>query len=289
MSRSRLALHAPTLSAAVCAGLLTLSSAYANTARIQTSDNSVTMQNTEMGNNAINESPELKALNQWSDMDQVQSQAWRMSKTEWQEYKRLMAFGPNAAFYASNPKVTPLWIMGFNAKTETERTDFARRAIAQEQERLAKEIMFDEAWNNQIKALTPNHPIWMSEEQRRSYFKARANGSSGVETAALPKITDTRVVAYVDAKSCDTTCEQFMQGFLAKSGRLNRFDVFVLNAPDKRTILEFGQRLGITAEILNTRTATLNFDNGYYARLSPAPGLPVAYRVSLTGTQKITP
>jgi integrating conjugative element protein (TIGR03759 family) len=260
-----------------------------NTTRIQTADQSVSMQQSNMNNAAADADAMLKSLDQWTSLDQAQAQSWKMSQSEWKEYKRLMAFGPNSAFYASKPGVTPLWIMGFNAKSEAERADFARRAFEQEQERLAKEILFDEAWNKHLRSLTPNHPIWMTDTERRAYFKSRAEGGSGAENRTLPKITDTRVVAYVDAKNCNASCEDFIRGFLSTSTKLNRLDLFVLNASDKDSILAFGSRVGVTSEKLSERIATLNFDNGYYARLQPAPGLPVAYRVSLSGTQKIKP
>ena len=97
------------------------------------------------------------------------------------------------------------------------------------------------------------------------------------------------MVAYVDAKNCNAACERFIRGFLSSSTKLNRLDLFVLNANDKASILAFGSRVGVTSEKLSERIATLNFDSGYYSRLQPAPGLPVAYRVSLSGTQKIKP
>ena len=260
-----------------------------NTTRIQTADQSVNMQQSNMNNANAAADAMMQSLDQWTSMDQAQAQSWKMSQSEWKEYKRLMAYGPNSAFYANKPGVTPLWIMGFNAKSETERADFARRAFEQEQERLTKEILFDEAWNKHLHSLTPNHPIWMTDKERRSYFKSRATGGSGEDSRTLPKITDTRVVAYVDAKNCNAACESFIRGFLSSSTKLNRLDLFVQNANDKASILAFGSRVGVTSEKLSERIATLNFDNGYYSRLQPAPGLPVAYRVSLSGTQKIKP
>lgn len=223
----------------------------------------------------------------WTKQDQVESAAWSMDQTEWKRYKELMSYGPNAAYYKSKPEVTPLMVLGFNASNEAERAEYARRALQMEIARLGREIKFDEAWNQQIKAMTPNHPIWMSEQQRRSFMKAQAGISS---TSTSIKITDTRVVAYADANDCDATCKGFLRQFARASTPVSRFDLFVLNGGSDNDIINFGASIGIDQSALSARRATLNRDAGYYARLQPSPGLPVAYRVGLNGqTTKVTP
>lgn len=235
-----------------------------------------------------NDNLSSQSSDNWSKQDQVESAAWSMNQAEWKKYKALMSYGPSAAYYKSKPEVTPLMVLGFNATTEAERADYARRALEMEIARLGREIKFDEAWNQQIKAMTPNHPIWMSEQQRRSFMKAQAGMSTSVNTSI--KITDTRVVAYADASNCDATCKGFLRQFAKSSTTVTRFDLFVINGGDDNAIINFGSSIGIDQSALNDRRATLNRDNGYYARLQPSPGLPVAYRVGLNGkTTKVKP
>lgn len=223
----------------------------------------------------------------WTKQDQVESAAWSMDQTEWKRYKELMSYGPNAAYYKSKPEVTPLMVLGFNATNDAERAEYARRALQMEIARLGREIKFDEAWNQQIKAMTPNHPIWMNEQQRRSFMKAQSGITS---TSSSIKITDTRVVAYADAKDCDASCKGFLRQLAKTSTPVTRFDLFVLNGGSDNDIINFGASLGIDQSALSARRATLNRDAGYYARLQPSPGLPVAYRVGLNGqTTKVKP
>jgi len=231
----------------------------------------------------------LQQMTQWTKYDQLQSDAWKMTKPEWLEYKKLMAYGPNAAYYRNKTELNPLVVMGINAKSDSERRDFAQRGIALERERLTREIAFDEAWNGYIKELTPNHPMWMSETDRRSYFKKQAGMTTGKRAGVLPGVTDTRVVIYVDPGKCDSSCRSFIAGYAGKSSSLVRLDVFAVGKQSDDDLLTFGEKVGITEAKLDARAATLNHDNGSYASITPAPGLPVAYRVTTGGTFVVKP
>lgn len=231
----------------------------------------------------------LQQMTQWTQYDQAQSTAWDMTKDEWLEYKQLMAYGPMATYYRSKPEVTPLIVMGINAKSEEERRDYARRAVDIERARITKEIAFDEAWNSYIKELTPNHPIWMSETDRRKFFKAQAGMGNTSSAISKSRVTDTRVVVYVDATDCDSKCQSFIARYAQRSSSLMRLDLFVLGADDADELLSFGEKVGITEGKLDARAATINRDNGSYSQIQPAPGLPVAYRVTTAGTFKVRP
>lgn len=233
----------------------------------------------------------LQQMTQWTKYDQLQSDAWKMTKAEWLEYKKLMAYGPNAAYYRNKPELNPLVVMGINAKSDSERRDYAQRGIELERERLTREIAFDEAWNGYIKELTANHPIWMSEKDRRSYFKKQAGMAlgAGKSGGVLPGVTDTRVVIYVDPVKCDRSCRSFIASYAGKATSLVRLDLFAVGGQSDDELLSFGQKVGITEAKLDARAATLNHDNGSYARITPAPGLPVAYRVTTGGTFMVKP
>lgn len=231
----------------------------------------------------------LEQMTQWTKYDQLQSDAWKMTKAEWLEYKKLMAYGPNAAYYRNKPELNPLVVMGINAKSDSERRDFAQRGIALERERLTREIAFDEAWNGYIKELTPNHPIWMSEKARRSYFKKQAGMTTGKGASVLPGVTDTRVVVYVDPGKCDSSCRSFIAGYAGKASSLVRLDIFAVGKHSDDELISFARKVGVTEARLDARAATLNHDNGSYAGINPAPGLPVAYRVTTGGTFMVKP
>ena len=68
-----------------------------------------------------------------------------------------------------------------------------------------------------------------------------------------------------------------------------RLDLFVVGSDDDEELLNFGHKLGITDTMLDEHAATINRDGGSYSRIQPAPGLPVAYRVTTAGTFKVRP
>ncbi|WP_270820020.1 hypothetical protein [Aeromonas sp. Y311-2] len=283
-----------TLLATIVAGILGLSaSAYAQQAGTETSR--TPFNSSSGGQVEASESRVTPNYLQWTGEDIRQSQAWGMSQTEWMEYKRLMSTGQNAAYYANKPELTPLMVMGINAKTDYERTRFAKLSVDMERERLTKEIKFDEAVNQYIKTLIPTHPVWMRDDERRAWAKRNAvaginsTKASGKENTLAVPIKDTRTVAYVDAANCDSKCVGFIKGLAGRSTKLNRLDLFVLNAGTDDDLLSFARKAGISSRLLSDARATVNYDSGYYARLKPAPGLPVAYRVQLNDTVELKP
>ena len=225
----------------------------------------------------------------WSSQDVAESQSWGLTKPEWLKYKEYMAYGQNASYYSTKPEVTPVMILGFMATTEAERKKYAIKYIQTETARQEREIAFDETVNKYIKELTPNHPIWMTEPQRRDLMKRLSGRQESKGSNGLPQITDTRVVIYADAKDCDKSCSTFVKLFLSNSSSLSRVDLFALNAESDESLRAFGVTLGFTTDVIEQGKATLNHDLGYYARLKPTPGLPIAYRVGLSGTTKISP
>jgi len=83
---------------------------------------------------AVNEVPSYL---QWTNEDLRQSKAWGMKQSEWMEYKELMSTGPNAAYYANKPELTPPMVMGINAKTDYDRTRYAKLSVEMERARLS--------------------------------------------------------------------------------------------------------------------------------------------------------
>lgn len=250
---------------------------------------------TEMGGTTSQQAQSIPSYKMWTQEDIRQSQSWGMSKTEWLEYKDLMSNSASAAYYRDKPELTPLMVMGINAKTATERTRYARLSVEMEQERLRKEVLFDEAVNAHIKSMIPNHPVWMTDLERRSWAKQNAaaginsNAASKTGGSSVASFTDTRTVAYVDAKNCDTKCIRFISGLAAKSSKINRLDLFVMGADSDKQLLSFASQVGVSTALLSAAKATVNYEQGYYSRIKPSPGLPVAYRVQLDDTIEIKP
>lgn len=278
------------LSTLVC-GLVLVGVATA--AEQQTRNSSVA--DTSMNEVNLQLGQQLPSYKQWTQEDALKSESWGMTQTEWLEYKQLMSNSVNASYYSNKPELTPLMVMGINAKTANERTRYARLSVEMEQERLRKEVLFDEAVNAHIKSLIPNHPVWMSDKERRSW--AKQNASAGVDSGnaagqasgVLSSVADTRTVAYVDAQNCNSKCQRFISDLATKSTKLNRLDLFVIGAQNDKALLAFASKVGVSSASLNAAKATVNYDQGYYARLKPAPGLPVAYRVQLNDTVELKP
>lgn len=288
----KLTLIASLVSACLLSGSSTAAE-YQSTSRIQTiptmsTKGSATNQNNTQQSN-IDPNSMIPSYQQWTTQDSAESQSWGLTKPEWLKYKEYMAYGQNASYYSTKPEVTPVMILGFMATTEAERKKYAIKYVQTETARQEREFAFDESVNKYIKELTPNHPIWMTEDQRRDVMKRLSGRQEAKGSNGLPQITDTRVVIYADAKDCDRSCSTFVKSFLSNSSSLSRVDLFALNAESDETLRAFGATLGFTTNAIEQGKATLNHDLGYYARLKPTPGLPIAYRVGLSGTTKISP
>jgi hypothetical protein len=83
------------------------------------------------------------------------SQDWGLNEEEWTRYQKLMQ-GLNGLWY---PKLTPLEVLGINAKTKEEQQHFAMLVAKEEHDKLARELAFDAAVHDAGLALYSNEPL----------------------------------------------------------------------------------------------------------------------------------
>jgi hypothetical protein len=84
---------------------------------------------------------------------------WGLSANEYAHYLQLMENSPNGLHYRDQ-HLDPSWILGMNAKTEEERRKYVTLAVLHERERMAKLLVFQQAFDRVQRELFPdNKPI----------------------------------------------------------------------------------------------------------------------------------
>lgn len=80
---------------------------------------------------------------------------WGLTATEWGRYQRLMQ-GPARLWY---PHLTPPEVLGLNAQTLLERQHFAEIVAQEEHDKLARELIFNNAVHTAFLRLYAKEPV----------------------------------------------------------------------------------------------------------------------------------
>lgn len=105
---------------------------------MQQSDNALEKAGLAEFHDEINETTEF----QLSDAQKQEATVWGLSEKEEKRYLQLMQ--SRSGIYYKDLRMTPVDILGLNARDDTERTHFAEIAAKQEAQKVAQNI----AWNN---------------------------------------------------------------------------------------------------------------------------------------------
>lgn len=93
--------------------------------------------------------------NSTSLTDNELAKIWKLTSTEWQQYKAIMQ-GPSGYWYAH---LDPDEVLGINAKTDTERDYFAEHVVNAVHARVDAELAFQRAYDRAQQKLFGNLPI----------------------------------------------------------------------------------------------------------------------------------
>lgn len=200
-----------------------------------------------------------------SDEEKTQAEAWRLTDTEWQKYKDIMA-GRRGTW---SPDLDPVTALGVHAETEEERTRYAELWVEIEYERVEKELAFEQAKTEAAKRLYPDLPAIENSGFKRDFELKKAARRS----ERLVLFTD------LDCESCSTELPDLYRSL----GNKGRLDIYVRDAnPDQ--IQLWAARHKIPPAKVQSGVITLNqARNSDMISLGAYGSEPQLYRIDANG------
>ena len=186
---------------------------------------------------------------------------WELSEQEWSRYEELMQ---GIRGRLSQPNISPIEVLGIHARSETERTHYARIWARMMREDAIRVLQFQRAYDVEAKALVQDEPL--------------------IDVSLLPESTkqkdkviskSERVLAFLslDCPLCDIVFDQVYQ----RITKLNGIDIYFVDtsAIDEKKIQEWAKARAINTEHVHSGKVTINYDNGLLKSIDPhAQSLP---------------
>lgn len=186
---------------------------------------------------------------------------WGLSETDWSTYTKLMQ-GPSGLWYS---RLAPAFVLGINAKSESERKRFARIVYDQERRRLEDLFAFNRTYQR----------IARAERSAPDYSYFGEFGEFGdLAGDSFPGTFPDRILVFVgpDCPRCDQSVLD-----LVVAGR--PFDIYYVSAGSNAEISRWARRIGLPLSRVRDRSITLNHDRGALARAGMnRSDLPVLFR-----------
>jgi len=187
--------------------------------------------------------------------ERAQSQQWALSETEWRRYKTLMQ-GIRGRL---SPDISPIEALGIHARSDTERQRYAEmwaKAMREDTERV---LQFQRAYDAAWRRLYGNEPLIDPDRLARARHTLLQSGD--------------RILFFTRAGCSD--CDTLLQALLAKVRKVSRLglDIYLVDSDnDDRAVRQWADTHAIPAELVQSRTVTLNHDNGTLMRMSGLSG-----------------
>lgn len=181
------------------------------------------------------------------DLTESGRRAWSLSETDWAEYRRLMS-GPSGLWY---PHLDPAFVLGINAKSDSERERFARIVYDQERRRLNQLFAFNRAIQEIARA-----------ERSSPDFDFFGELDVAADNPGAPLFRNlSRPLLFV-GPGCPV-CDMVANG-MASAGRA--MDIYYVGAASDDEISSWAGRVRVPPELVRSRVITLNHDLGALSR-----------------------
>ena len=180
---------------------------------------------------------------------------WELSEQEWSRYEELMQ-GIRGRLSQSN--ISPIEVLGIHARSESERTHYARIWARIMREDAVRVLQFQRAYDIEAKALNQDESL--------------------IDVSLLPEATQhkdkvitksERVLAFLslDSPLCDIVFDQVYQ----RITKLNGIDIYFVDAAasDREKIQEWAKDRAIDTEHVHSGKVTINYDNGLLKSIDP--------------------
>ncbi|WP_318482551.1 hypothetical protein [Photobacterium leiognathi] len=216
------------LSLLIAGALFSVASVSAQASSVKTVNSQSTYSNTVSN---IADSLSINDVNiSLTKEDLVKAKNFDLSNQEYAKYKYIMEYTPRGKW---TPDIDPVIALGNTAKTEEERTKYAKLAYKQRTERERLETAFAMTMIKVEQQNDPNSPRWMNWEQKKEFalkdtpVMANASGYANTET----------VDVFLDPTLCvnDARCLVRMTSTLQAKQPQTMLKYHLYNATDEST------------------------------------------------------
>jgi len=205
---------------------------------------------------------------------QEQARAWGLQIEEWTRYQNLMN-GPLGIY---SPGLDPLTALGIEARNDEERRRYAERQVQAESMRVAKELAYQQAYDEAFRRLYPDlMPVvglaGLDSSKSGSTGTAYVQ-QSGEDNGQSNGQSDGRLAVFVK-ENCPACDERVVA--LQKANQ--SFDIYVVGSnADDAVVRRWATRAGIDADKVRERIITLNHDDGRWLLTGVGGELPAVVR-----------
>lgn len=185
---------------------------------------------------------------------------WGLNADDWARFEELQQ-GPRKYW---SPNLDPLTMLGIEARSENERQRYAELQAKMEAQRAERELAYQLAYSNAFARLFPG------------LLPISPMGAGNVESG--------RVALFVKA-NCPA-CDEKAKRLQADN---KKFDIYFIGSGKDEDIRSWAKKVGIKADLVQSRQITLNHDNGTLQSIGGAKDLPaVFHRNESTGLWVLT-
>ena len=183
--------------------------------------------------------------------------AWGLTPEDMTRYRKIMS-GPAGLWY--HGKVSPVWVLGMYAESDTQRDRYAELALRLERQRVGRELAFQRAYDRAGRRLFPNDTVIspkLAAERNQLAALARAVQSPPLQSAVAPGPAD-RYQLVTTAKPC-SACDALLTRLLGKVKQQNRrLDIHVSDARTDNDIRQWAAKHNIPVDRVRSGQITLN-------------------------------
>ena len=190
------------------------------------------------------------------------AEIWSLTPTDYSRYLSLMQNTPNGLYY-QDKNLDPSWILGFNAKDETELNKFVTIAIKNERLRISRELAFQKAFDEIQRKLYPDEkPIRLEAAFDTSSLEVN-------QTANTILQTDDNLLLFTDISNPSTQriIEKILFLLPLHSGA--KLNIYLVGEKlNDEVIRAWAARNKIPVNLVKNNTVTLNHDDGRFHKLT---------------------
>lgn len=211
--------------------------------------------------------PTNVANTQFSESDQsnaMTQQVWSLTDEEMVTYQQLIE---KERAFTDVDALSPYEILGKHANTEHEKKRYAKLFVKSMVNNHIKALEWSILVSNEVNDSDPANNLFASNLVNE-YLQEIGYKKKGASNDFISPIeTKSRLAFYTDATCNDCDMGQVTQLMkMVKGGRFNGIDVvFVgMGSPDQKLATSWAVAQGITADMVNKKQITLNFESGTY-------------------------
>ncbi|MYD46433.1 MAG: TIGR03759 family integrating conjugative element protein [Gammaproteobacteria bacterium] len=180
---------------------------------------------------------------------------WQLSEQEWSRYEELMQ-GIRGRLSQSN--ISPIEVLGIHARSETERTHYARIWARMMREDAIRVLQFQRAYDIETRALNQDEPL--------IDISLLPEPTKGKETI-LTESDRVLVFLSFDCILCDIVFDEVY----SRISKFNGIDLYFVDTDtkDSERIQDWAKSRAIDIQHVQSGQVTINYDNGLLESIDP--------------------